>query len=58
VLSKEVDVVESCQVIVDVTEKSALSFLAGVHDRGKGRYETCDLATKLANIVIPKMIQR
>lgn len=58
VLSKEVDVVESCQLIVDVTDRSVLSFLAGVHDSGKGRYETCDVATKLANIVIPKVKQQ
>ncbi|MGQ0837166.1 DUF3558 domain-containing protein [Actinokineospora sp.] len=44
-----------CQVIVDISDSSTMSFAVSVHDSGEGKYEPCDVATRLANIVIPKI---
>ncbi len=46
---------EFCQVIVDVTETATMAFGSGLHDSGKGKYEPCDVARRLAEIVIPKV---
>lgn len=55
VLSHKTGTPETCQVIVDVTGTAAMAFLAGLHDGGKGRYEPCDVARRLAEIIIPKV---
>lgn len=55
VLSHKTGTLEFCQVIVDVTDSAAMAFGAGLHDSGKGKYEPCDVARKLAGIVIPKV---
>nr|WP_281170520.1 DUF3558 domain-containing protein [Actinokineospora enzanensis] len=44
-----------CEVYVDINSTSLLVFSAGLQDSGKGKYEECDVATKLANVVIPKI---
>jgi hypothetical protein len=55
VLSHKTGTLEFCQVIVDVTDTAAMAFGAGLHDSGKGKYEPCDVARRLAEIVIPKV---
>lgn len=55
VLSHKTGTLEFCQVIVDVSDSAAMAFGAGLHDGGKGKYEPCDVARKLAGIVIPKV---
>jgi hypothetical protein len=55
VLSHKTGTREFCQVIVDVTATAAMAFGSGLHDSGKGRYEPCDVARRLADIVIPKV---
>ena len=55
VLSHKTGAREFCQVIVDVTETATMAFGSGLHDGGKGRYEPCEVARKLADIVIPKV---
>ncbi len=54
-LSHKVGVREFCQVIVDVTSTSTMAFGSGLHDSGKGKFEPCDVARRLATIVIPKV---
>lgn len=53
--SHKTGVREFCQVIVDVTETATMAFGSGLHDSGKGKYEPCDVARRLAEIVIPKV---
>ena len=55
VLSHKTGTLETCQVIVDVTDTAAMAFLAALHDSGKGKYEPCDVARRLAEIIIPKL---
>lgn len=55
VLSHKTGTREYCQVIVDVTETDTMAFGSGLHDGGKGKFEPCDVARRLANIVIPKI---
>jgi hypothetical protein len=55
VLSHKTGVREFCQVIVDVTDTATMAFGSGLHDSGKGKYEPCDVARRLADIVIPKV---
>jgi hypothetical protein len=54
-LSHKVGVREFCQVIVDVTDTSTMAFGSGLHDSGKGKFEPCDVARRLATIVVPKV---
>jgi hypothetical protein len=49
---------ETCEFDVDISPDSVMGFSAGIHDEGKGKFEVCDLAMNLANIVIPKVKQR
>jgi hypothetical protein len=46
---------EFCQVIVDVTDTATMGFGSGLHDAGKGKFEPCDVARRLAEIVVPKV---
>ncbi len=55
VLSHKTGVREFCQVIVDVTDTATMGFGSGLHDSGQGKYEPCDVARRLAEIVIPKV---
>jgi Protein of unknown function (DUF3558) len=55
VLSHKTGTPESCQVIVDVTDTATMAFLVGLHEGGKGKYEPCDTARRLAEIIIPKV---
>jgi hypothetical protein len=55
VLSHKTGTREFCQVIVDMTETDTMAFGSGLHDGGKGRFEPCDVARRLADIVIPKI---
>jgi Protein of unknown function (DUF3558) len=55
VLSHKTGTREFCQVIVDVTATDTMAFGAGLHDGGRGRFEPCDVARRLADIVIPKI---
>ena len=55
VLSHKTGIREFCQVIVDVTDTATMGFGSGLHDSGKGKYEPCDVARRLADIVIPKV---
>ena len=48
----------TCQVVVDITDHSILAFVASVLTQGEGKYEPCDVANKLAKIVIPKVRQK
>lgn len=58
VLSKRVASVRTnCQVLVDVGKTATVATLAGVLSKGEGEYDECDLATRMANIVIPKVLQ-
>jgi hypothetical protein len=58
VLSKHVTSVRTnCQVLVDVGNTATVATLAGVLTKGEGEYDECDLATRMANIVIPKVLQ-
>jgi len=58
ILSKRVSSVRTnCQVIFQPSDDSVLSTLAGLHDKGVGQFEECALATKFANIVIPKVLE-
>jgi hypothetical protein len=59
VLSKRVTSVRTnCQVLVDVGKTATVATLAGVLTKGEGSYDECDLATRMANIVIPKVLQK
>ncbi len=56
VLQRNTEPVEFCQLIVRVNGgASTMSTGAGVLTRGKGKYEPCEVATELADIVIPKV---
>lgn len=55
VLSHKAGVREFCQVIVDVTETATMAFGSGVHDKGKGKYEPCEVARQLATVVVTKI---
>ena len=55
VLSHKTGIREFCQVIVDVTDSATMGFGSGLHDSGTGKYEPCDVARRLAEIVIPKV---
>jgi hypothetical protein len=58
VLSKRVTSVRTnCQVLVEVGKTATVATLAGVLSKGEGKYDECDLATRMANIVIPKVLQ-
>lgn len=54
-VSKMTEVIVMCQVIVDISPASAMSFIASMQSSGEGKYEPCDVASKLANVVIPKI---
>ena len=39
-----------------LSDTAVISTLAGLHDGGIGKYEECDVASKFADIVIPKAL--
>ena len=55
VQSHDLGEIESCQVIVDITDHSTLAFGVAVLTSGEGKYEPCDVANRLANTVISKI---
>ena len=44
-----------CQVLIDLPSGILFSVSAGPLSRGEGKYEPCELATDLANIVVPRV---
>lgn len=55
-LQKTSDVVERCQVVFPLNGgKAGMATGASVLSGGKGKYEPCDVAKQLAEIVIPKV---
>lgn len=56
--SRETDPIVICQVLVDVTPDSIVSGAVSIRSSGEGKYEPCDVASRLVNIIIPKVQQR
>jgi hypothetical protein len=58
VQSRELEPVEVCQVLVDITPEALVYVSATNQAGGEGRYQPCEVANQLADIVIPKVAQR
>ncbi|HEX6358964.1 DUF3558 domain-containing protein [Actinophytocola sp.] len=54
VQSREADP-PGCQVLVDLPSGKLLGVSAGPLSAGEGKYEACDLANQLANLIIPRV---
>jgi hypothetical protein len=55
VLAKTTDTVVSCQMLVDLPSGRMFVAQAAVRSAGEGQYEPCDVATQLANLIIPRV---
>jgi hypothetical protein len=58
VQSLATDPIDICQMLVDVTDKAVIGVAASIQSSGEGKYVPCDVAKALAEIVIPKAMQR
>jgi hypothetical protein len=58
VQSRETQPIEICQVLVDITDEALLGVSVANLSGGEGKYVPCDVANQLANIVIPKALDR
>jgi len=52
------DPIEICQILVDVSPDAVIYGVAANRSGGEGKYQPCDVANQLINIVIPKVTQR
>lgn len=52
------DPIEICQALVDVSPEAVIYAGAANRSGGEGKYQPCDVANQLINIVIPKVTQR
>lgn len=48
---------EVCQILVDVNDTSVLGVSAYNRSGGEGRYQPCDVADQLINIVVPRFLE-
>ncbi len=47
-----------CQILVDVSSDAVIYGSAAFQSSGEGKYDLCEVANELVNIVIPKVTQR
>ena len=55
VQSLNTDTVVSCDVLVDLPSGRLVHSTAGTLSAGEGKYDPCDLANRLANLIIPRV---
>jgi hypothetical protein len=55
VQSLNTDTVVSCDVLVDLPSGRLVHATAGTLSAGEGKYDPCDLASRLANLIIPRV---
>ena len=55
VQSLNVDTVVSCDVLVDLPSGRLVHATAGVLSAGEGKYDPCQVANELANLIIPRV---
>lgn len=55
VLAKSTDTVVTCQMLVDLPNGWMYAGSVSVRSAGEGLYDPCDVATKLANLIIPRV---
>lgn len=55
VLAKSTDTVVICEMLVDLPSGRMYAGSVTVRSAGEGLYEPCDVATQLANLIIPRV---
>lgn len=55
VQSLNTDTVVSCDILVDLPSGKLVHTTVGVRTAGEGKYDHCEVANKLANLIIPRV---
>lgn len=55
VLAKSTDTVVICQMLVDLPSGKMYAGAVSVRSAGEGQYDPCEVATQLANLIIPRV---
>ncbi len=55
VQSLNTDTVISCDILVDLPSGKLVHATVGVRSAGEGKYDHCEVANKLANLIIPRV---
>jgi hypothetical protein len=56
--SRDLEPVELCQILVDLSPDSLVYASATNNDSGEGKYVPCDVAYELINLVVPRMPEK
>ena len=53
--SLETEPIVTCQVLIDMPDGNLLGTSAGALTGGEGKYDPCTLATRMANLIVPRV---